>query len=51
MESDLKPELWTESEWNLGWYLSAALEDEGISQDFRQAIEAWFNELEKRSEQ
>jgi hypothetical protein len=45
---DIKPKLWTKAEWNLGRWLSAALDDDHACQEFKDDIDAWFKELGER---
>jgi hypothetical protein len=41
-----KPPPWTQAEWNVGRWLSAALEDEYVCAEMKRDIRAWFDELE-----
>ena len=38
----------TEAEWDLGGWLSAALDDPSACQEFKDDIVAWFEEVAKR---
>jgi len=44
----MKPDEWSEAEWNVGRWLSAALEDEHVCQEMKDDIDAWFKELGER---
>lgn len=40
-----KPPTWTVAEWNVGKWLSAALEDESVCGEMKHDVRAWFDEL------
>ena len=46
-EADLthKPPTWTVAEWNVGKWLSAALEDDSVCDEMKHDVRAWFDEL------
>jgi hypothetical protein len=47
---DMKPDNWSEEEWELGWWLSASLDDPHVCQEFKDAVTTWFNYLEGRND-
>ena len=44
----MKPDYYTPEEWELGAWLSAALEEEDGCIEFLEAVRAWFKMLEER---
>lgn len=44
----MKPEHYTQEEWELGAWLSAALSDPFSCIEFKESINAWFEMLEER---
>jgi hypothetical protein len=39
---------WTRAEWNVGRWLSAAMEDDSVCAEMKRDVNAWFAELEAR---
>jgi hypothetical protein len=45
-----KPAEWTRAEWNVGRWLSAAMEDDSVCAEMKRDVNAWFAELGAREQ-
>jgi hypothetical protein len=45
-----KPTEWTRAEWNVGRWLSAAMEDDSVCAEMKRDVNAWFAELGAREQ-
>ncbi|WP_155635563.1 hypothetical protein [Burkholderia territorii] len=48
-DNEDKPESWSAEEWNLGRWLSAALDDQNACAEFKEDIERWLRSLGRRT--